>query len=113
VDECSAADELERLRSAQPGFVSLSFDTISGADANGAIIHYKPQAATCAPITPSSLYLLDSGGQYSDGTTDVTRTVHMGEPTAHQKRCFTRVLQGHIQLAEVLHKLMLMLLHTS
>lgn len=78
--------------------MSLSFETISGYGPNGAIIHYKPEPETCAIIKSDNLYLCDSGGQYRDGTTDVTRTIHFTTPTAHQKRCFTRVLQGHIAL---------------
>ncbi len=99
--EVEAADVLESFRKQQPHFVSLSFDTISGVNANGAIIHYKPEAGTCATIAPESMYLLDSGAQYLDGTTDVTRTLYLGrgEPTPHMKRCYTRVVQGHIALA--------------
>lgn len=77
----------------------LSFDTISSTGPNGAIIHYKPDPADCAVIRQDQIYLCDSGGQYLDGTTDVTRTHHFGQPEAHEIRMNTRVLQGHIALA--------------
>lgn len=96
--ECEAADKLDGLRSEQELFVSLSFPTISGSGANGAIVHYRPEAEKCKRITKDDVYLVDSGGQYKDGTTDVTRTVHFGTPSAWQKECFTRVLQGHIAI---------------
>ena len=98
LNEVSVADRLDMFRSEQPLFVSLSFETISGFGPNGAIIHYKPEKETCAKISKDSLYLCDSGGQYKDGTTDVTRTLHFGTPTTFQKQCFTRVLQGVIAL---------------
>lgn len=100
--ECEAADQLEKLRSVQDNFVSLSFQTISGYGANGAVVHYQPERNSAAKITTESVYLVDSGAQYLDGTTDVTRTVHLGEPTAWQKECFTRVLQGHIAIDSAL-----------
>ncbi|ORZ08655.1 peptidase M24, structural domain-containing protein [Absidia repens] len=96
LDEVDGADRLEQFRAAQQDFVGLSFETISSTGANGAIIHYKPEKGECKVIDPTLIYLCDSGGQYKDGTTDVTRTLHFGEPTAYEKRCFTRVLQGHI-----------------
>ena len=96
LSECDAADELEALRAADPLFRGLSFPSISSADANGAVIHYSPTRASCAAITPDSLYLIDSGAQYLDGTTDVTRTVHMGTPSRHHVECFSRVLKGFI-----------------
>lgn len=65
----------------------------TGANSNGAIIHYCAKPGTCGTVTNSTLLLLDSGGQYVDGTTDVTRTVHLGTPTVYQRECFTRVLQ--------------------
>lgn len=65
----------------------------SAYGANGAIIHYKPEPESCSHVDNKKLFLLDSGAQYVDGTTDITRTVHFGEPTARQKECFTRVLQ--------------------
>lgn len=97
-NECEAADKLDGLRSEQDLFVSLSFPTISSSGSNGAIIHYRPERPTCAKITKNDVYLVDSGAQYRDGTTDVTRTMHFGSPTEWQKECFTRVLQGHIAI---------------
>ena len=69
-----------------------------GANGNGAIIHYRAEASTCATVDASTLLLVDSGGQYDCGTTDITRTMHFGTPSAHQRQCYTRVLQGHIGL---------------
>jgi len=96
--EYSVATKLDEFRAQQPDFVSPSFQTISGIGPNGAIIHYRPEEDKSAKIVKEQLYLCDSGGQYKDGTTDVTRTLHFGEPTQHQKECFTRVLKGHIAL---------------
>jgi Xaa-Pro aminopeptidase len=76
-----------------------SFDTISGAGPNGAIVHYRASEETNLPIEMDSLYLVDSGGQYPDGTTDVTRTVAIGTPTAEMRDRFTRVLKGHIAVS--------------
>ncbi|KAI3900745.1 hypothetical protein MKW92_036320 [Papaver armeniacum] len=94
--EVEVSDKLLEFRAKQDGFLDTSFDTISGSGANGAIIHYKPEPESCDVVDAKKLFLLDSGGQYIDGTTDITRTVHFGEPTTRQKECFTRVLQGHI-----------------
>ncbi|GFQ00200.1 probable xaa-pro aminopeptidase p [Phtheirospermum japonicum] len=96
--EVDVADKLLEFRSIQDGFVDTSFDTISGSGANGAIIHYKPDPSNCCVVDAEKLFLLDSGAQYIDGTTDITRTVHFGQPSSWQKECFTRVLQGHIAL---------------
>ncbi|OAY42282.1 aminopeptidase P2 isoform X2 [Manihot esculenta] len=96
--EVDVADKLLEFRSKQAGFLDTSFDTISGSGANGAIIHYKPEPESCSIVDSKKLFLLDSGAQYVDGTTDITRTIHFGEPTAYEKECFTRVLQGHIAL---------------
>ena len=98
LDEVDGADRLEKFRAEQADFVGLSFDTISSTGSNGAIIHYKPEKGVCKTIDINQIYLCDSGGQYRDGTTDVTRTYHFGEPTEYEKRCFTRVLQGHIAI---------------
>ncbi|KAG0257126.1 hypothetical protein BG011_004147 [Mortierella polycephala] len=98
LDEADAAKQLQKFRSEQPGFVGPSFDTISSTGPNGAIIHYKPEKPTAARINPDLVYLCDSGGQYMNGTTDITRTLHFRTPTAHERRCFTRVLQGHIAI---------------
>ena len=97
--ELSAADRLLAFRSAGENFRDTSFATISGAGANGAIVHYRVSAATNARIAPDMLYLVDSGAQYLEGTTDVTRTVAIGQPTPEQRDRFTRVLKGHIALA--------------
>jgi Xaa-Pro aminopeptidase len=99
--EISASDQLRAFRNETGKLLDLSFDTISGAGPNGAIMHYKASAETDRPIEPSSVYLCDSGGQYADGTTDVTRTIWVGpgEAPAEVKDRFTRVLKGHIALA--------------
>ena len=99
VDELSAAAKLQAFRQAGGDLRDLSFDTISGAGPNGAIVHYRVSEETNRPLEMDSIYLVDSGGQYPDGTTDVTRTVAIGTPTAEMKDRFTRVLQGHIAVA--------------
>jgi len=99
VTEVTGADRLEQFRSEQDHFMGLSFPSISSVGPNGAIIHYRPAPETARTITRQELYLVDSGAQYRDGTTDVTRTVHYGAPSQHEKECFTRVLKGHIALA--------------
>lgn len=99
VTEIDAADRLEALRRESNLMRDLSFDTISGAGPNGAIVHYRVTEESNRLLEPDSLYLVDSGAQYPDGTTDVTRTVAIGEPTADMRRHFTLVLQGHIALA--------------
>ena len=71
----------------------------SSVGPNGAIIHYRPTEESARRITRNELYLVDSGAQYKDGTTDVTRTIHLGTPSNYEKECFTRVLKGHIALA--------------
>ncbi len=98
IDEISAADKLEAFRHEQEGLMGLSFATISGFASNGAVIHYRATDATVKTIDDSNLYLVDSGGQYLDGTTDITRTIHLGEPTKEQKRHYTLVLKGHLAL---------------
>ena len=97
--EVSIGDRLAEFRAEQAHFMGLSFSTIAGSGANGAIIHYHPAESTCAKVDKKHLLLLDSGGQYRDGTTDITRTLHLGTPTPFQRFAFTRVLQGHIALA--------------
>ena len=99
VDELSAQARLREFREATGALKDLSFDTISGAGPNGAIVHYRVSEETNRPLEPNSLYLVDSGGQYQDGTTDVTRTVAIGTPTAEMRERFTLVLKGHIALA--------------
>ncbi|XP_035773576.1 xaa-Pro aminopeptidase ApepP-like [Anopheles albimanus] len=98
VDEISGATQLERFRAAQKHYQGLSFTTISASGPNGSIIHYHPLPETNRPITDRELYLCDSGAQYLDGTTDVTRTMHFGTPTAEEIRAFTYVLKGQIAL---------------
>ncbi|MYJ71585.1 MAG: aminopeptidase P family protein [Rhodospirillaceae bacterium] len=99
VDEIAAAERLEGFRRESNLLRDLSFDTISGAGPNGAIVHYRVTPETNRKLEPGALYLVDSGGQYADGTTDVTRTVAIGAPTAAMRRHFTLVLKGHIALA--------------
>lgn len=99
VDELSAAAKLHELRQRGGDLRDLSFDTISGAGPNGAIVHYRVSEETNRPLEMDSIYLVDSGGQYPDGTTDVTRTVVIGTPTAEMRDRFTRVLRGHIAIA--------------
>lgn len=98
ITEVSGAKKLEEFRSVQADFKGLSFTTISSVGPHGAIIHYSPSAETDVPLTTDSLYLCDSGGHYLDGTTDVTRTIHLGTPTEYERECFTRVLKGQLQL---------------
>jgi Xaa-Pro aminopeptidase len=99
VDELKASDHLEALRRENAELRDLSFDSISGAGPNGAIVHYRSSEKTNRKLEQGTLYLIDSGGQYIDGTTDITRTVPIGEPTAEMKDRFTRVLKGHIAIA--------------
>ncbi|HEX2764708.1 MAG TPA: aminopeptidase P family protein [Allosphingosinicella sp.] len=99
VDELGAVEKLHQLRQACGDLRDTSFDTISGAGPNGAIVHYRVTEETNRRIEMNSIFLVDSGGQYPDGTTDVTRTVAIGEPTAEMRDRFTRVLKGHIAVA--------------
>ncbi|MBA3577102.1 MAG: aminopeptidase P family protein [Sphingomonas sp.] len=102
VDELIASDKLEALRRQSPELRDLSFDSISGAGPNGAIVHYRSSEKTNRKLETGSLYLIDSGGQYVDGTTDITRTIPIGEPTDEMRDRFTRVLKGHIAVATAL-----------
>ncbi|HXC75395.1 MAG TPA: aminopeptidase P family protein [Sphingomicrobium sp.] len=102
VDELKASDHLEGLRREHAELRDLSFDSISGAGPNGAIVHYKSSEKTNRKLETGQLYLIDSGGQYVDGTTDITRTVPIGEPTDEMRDRFTRVLKGHIAIATAL-----------
>ena len=97
--EIAASDRLEAFRREGEHFRDLSFPTISGAGSNGAIVHYRATPETEKRLEPGTLYLLDSGAQYLDGTTDVTRTVAVGQPSDEMRDRFTRVLKGHIALA--------------
>ncbi len=97
--EIQAAEQLAAFRAEVPLYRGPSFATIAGAGAHGAIVHYHADKKSNAKLKKGSLFLLDSGGQYLDGTTDVTRTVAVGQPTADMRDRFTRVLKGHIALA--------------
>jgi Xaa-Pro aminopeptidase len=97
--EIEMAEHLLGLRRGNDHFRDLSFDTISGAGANGAIVHYRASPQSERRLAPGDLYLVDSGAQYLDGTTDVTRTVAVGTPGAEARDRFTRVLKGHIAIA--------------
>jgi Xaa-Pro aminopeptidase len=100
-DEIEAVSKLEAFREATGALKDLSFDTIAGAASNGAIVHYRPNLRLNKRAEVGSLLLVDSGAQYLDGTTDVTRTVAIGEPTAEMRERFTLVLKGHLALARV------------
>ena len=97
--ELDVSRKLRQLRAEIPGFMSLSFETIAAAGEHAALPHYQPTQETNAEIRPGDLLLIDSGGQYEGGTTDITRTIAVGEPSAAQRRDFTAVLRGHILLA--------------
>ncbi len=99
IPETEVAEKLDGFRSEQDYYHGESFAAIVGYNANGAIIHYHALTGKCAQIKNEGILLLDSGGQYTDGTTDITRTIAIGIPTAEQKRNFTLVLKGHINLA--------------
>ena len=96
--EISIDRKLTELRAEQPLFRGISFDTIAGYQAHGAIVHYEATPETDIPIKPEGFLLLDSGAQYLDGTTDVTRTIALGPITEEQKKIYTLVLKGHIQI---------------
>ncbi|XP_064599693.1 xaa-Pro aminopeptidase 1-like [Liolophura sinensis] len=102
VTEVSAANKLEAIKRGQEDFVSLSFSTISSVGSNGAVIHYKPTEETDRTLSTEEIYLCDSGAQYKDGTTDVTRTMHFGTPSGFEKEAFTRVAKGHINLCSAI-----------
>jgi Xaa-Pro aminopeptidase len=99
LDELKAAEKLQQLRQLSPELRDLSFDTISAAGPNAAIPHYRVTEQSNRPIENNRIYLVDSGGQYVDGTTDITRTVIIGKPTEEMRDRFTRVLKGHIAVA--------------
>ena len=96
--EISISERLEALRAEQPLYKGLSFDAIAGYQAHGAIVHYEATPETDIPLKPEGFLLLDSGAQYLDGTTDITRTIALGPLTEEQKRVYTLVLKGHIQI---------------
>ena len=98
VTEVGIARKLEELRASQPLFRDISFDTIAGYEAHGAIVHYEADDTTDVELHSHGLVLIDSGAQYADGTTDITRTVALGAVTDEQRRVYTLVLKGHLQL---------------
>ena len=100
-DEMEIVSKLEGLREATGALKDLSFDTIAGAGSNGAIVHYRPTRAKIRKTEPGSLLLVDSGAQYLDGTTDVTRTVAIGEASSEMRQRYTLVLKGHLALGRV------------
>ena len=97
--ELGVATDLEKLRSMGENYRGLSFETISAYGAHGAIVHYEPTPATDVPLRAESFLLLDSGAQYADGTTDITRTVPLGTLSDEERTVYTLVLKGHIELA--------------
>lgn len=99
ISEISAADKLETLRRQQTGCFDLSFDTISGYMENGAIVHYTPTPDTDRQLRPEGLLLVDSGGQYEDGTTDITRTIALGPLTDEMREDYTTVLKSNLELS--------------
>lgn len=102
ITELQGSEKLYSLRKENELFIEESFDTISSSGDNSAVIHYKPEKDTCKYINPAEIYLLDSGGQYLDGTTDTTRTVHFSSPTDFEKEMYTRVLLGNLSLEKLL-----------
>lgn len=101
-NELDVADILHRFRSEQSLYFDESFGTIAGYGPHGAIVHYEATAESASTLHPDNLLLVDSGAQYLDGTTDITRTISLGAPTAQQKRDFTLVMKGHIALATMI-----------
>lgn len=101
LDEYSGARKVEELRGLGEIFRGPSFDTISSIGPNGAVIHYKPEKDTALALNNKEIYLLDSGGQYLDGTTDITRCFISEKPTDFQKEAYTRVLLGVLELERV------------
>ena len=99
VDEIGAATTLEEFRRETGKLKDISFDSISAAGPHGAVVHYRPTIASNLKLCPRSLYLIDSGGQYADGTTDITRTIAIGTPRADMRRHYTLVLKAHIAIA--------------
>lgn len=100
--EIDAVEALETFRRESGALKDVSFPSISGAGPNGAIVHYRVTRKTNRPIKPGELFLIDSGGQYEDGTTDVTRTIAVGAPTDEMRTRFTQVLKGHIAVARAI-----------
>ena len=98
ISEISISDRLTALRSEQPLYRDISFDTIAGYQEHGAIVHYEATPETDVPLKPEGFLLLDSGAQYLDGTTDITRTIALGPLTDEMRKVYTLVLKGHIQI---------------
>lgn len=98
ITEISAADKLEKFRAEGKDFIDISFDTIAGYGPHGAIIHYKASEESNSKLQPKGLFLVDSGAQYLDGTTDITRTIALGQLTDEEKIDYTLVLKGHLNL---------------
>lgn len=96
--EISIAQRLASFREDEPTLVGTSFETISAYGGHGAIVHYRVTSESDVPVLPEGLFLIDSGGQYLDGTTDITRTIAVGTPTEEHRKVYTAVLQGHLQL---------------
>ena len=101
--ELDVADILTKYRSQQPGYFEPSFDTIAGYGPHGAIVHYSATEESSVTVEPHGLLLIDSGAQYLYGTTDITRTIAMGTPTAEERHDFTLVMKGHIALAQAIY----------
>lgn len=101
IPETEVAEKLIEFRKAQGDYYGESFSAIVGYKRNGAIVHYRAQKENCAEIRPEGILLIDSGGQYFNGTTDITRTIALSEPTKEQKRNYTLVLKGHIALGSL------------
>lgn len=99
IPETEVAEQLAYFRSQQEGYYGESFDAIVGYRGNGAIVHYRAMPETCATIMPEGILLIDSGGQYHDGTTDITRTIALSQPSGEERKHFTMVLKGHIALS--------------
>ncbi|MCF0135462.1 MAG: aminopeptidase P family protein, partial [Lachnospiraceae bacterium] len=104
MDECDAAAYLDDLRRSQENALGISFGTIAGYGSNGAIVHYGPKKETCAQLKPEGFLLVDSGAQYMEGTTDITRTIACGPLTDEMKFAYTLVLKGHLQLGHARFK---------
>ena len=99
INEVQAQNKLEIFRKLNKNYLYPSFDTIAGSGKNGAIVHYRAKKESCNTISKNDIFLCDSGGQYKYGTTDVTRTICFSEPKLHIKDIFTKVLKGHIAVA--------------
>ena len=99
LDEIACVRQLEEFRARSNVLCDISFETIAGSGPNGAIVHYRVSDESNLPLEPGSLFLIDSGAQYRDGTTDVTRTIAIGPPSEQMRRLFTLVLKGHIAIA--------------